>query len=331
MFDFRNSDLVLEAKKSKFDPKPAVLLLIVLALFYASSYISAIPLSIFLGIKMALSMTAGGDLPIDEAGNLDIDKYQAMLTEYLTSTESILASLFVTVTTILLCIIWCRLVEKRSFYSMGFSKKGAFKSYLVGLIIGLIMMSLVYLICASTGAIRFVGVNSDVRVGLILLFFLGFMIQGASEEIFLRGLFMISASRRLPIGGAIAISSIFFSLMHTSNTGFGVMPVLNLVLFGVFASLYMLRFNNVWGVCAIHSMWNFAQGNLFGCSVSGLNVGESVLISEIDELRLITNGGAFGPEGGIAVTLVLLVSIMFVVFLPSNKNDKKEENFETKE
>ena len=331
MFDFRNSDLVLEAKKSKFNPNTGLLMLLVLVLYYASSYISAIPLSIFLGIKMALSMISGDNLPIDEAGNLDTEKYQEMLTEYLTSTESILASLFVTVTTIILCIIWCRLIEKRSFYSMGFSKKGAFKSYLIGLFVGLIMMSLVYLICASTGAIRFVGVNSDMKVGLILLFFLGFMIQGASEEIFLRGLFMISASRRLPVGGAIAISSIFFSLMHMSNTGFGLIPVLNLALFGVFASLYMLRFNNIWGICAIHSMWNFAQGNLFGCLVSGLDVGESILISEANELRMMTNGGAFGPEGGIAVTLVLLVSIMFIVFLPSNKSDKKQENTDVKE
>lgn len=324
MFDFRNSDLVLEAKKSKFNPRIGLFLLLALVLYYASSYISAIPLSIFLGIKMAASMLSGDGIPVDDAGNLDTEKYQEMLAEYLTSTETVLASLFVTATTIILSIIWCKLIEKRSLYSMGFSKKRALASYVTGLLVGLVMFSLVYLICASTGAIRFAGINPDVNVSLILLFLLGFLIQGASEEIFLRGFFMISAARNLPIGGAIAVSSIFFSLMHMSNTGFGLMPVINLALFGVLASLYMLRFNNIWGICALHSMWNFAQGNIFGCPVSGLNVGESVFISEIDEIRAMTNGGVFGPEGGIAVTLVLIVSIMLVVFLPSNKTDKEE-------
>ncbi len=328
MFDFRNSSLVLEARKSKFNPQTGLLMLLALVLYFASSYISAIPLSIFLGVKMALSMLSGADMPIDEAGNLDVEKYQQMLTEYLSSTESVLASLFVTATTIILCIIWCKFIEKRSLYSMGFSKKGIFPSYISGLFVGFIMFSLVYLICASTGAIKFVGINPNVNVKLIVLFFIGFLIQGASEEIFLRGFFMISAARRLPVGGAIAVSSIFFSLMHMSNTGFGFMPIINLALFGVFASLYMLRFNNIWGVCALHSVWNFAQGNIFGCSVSGLNLGESVFISEIDELRVMTNGGIFGPEGGIAVTLVLIIAIMFVVFLPSNKGEKTQEKTE---
>ena len=328
MFDFRNSDLVLEAKKSKFNPKTGLLMLLALVLYYASSYISAIPLSIFLGVKMVISMMSGGGMPIDDAGNLDVVKYQQMLLEYLSSTESVLASLFVTATTIILCIIWCKLIEKRSLYSMGFSKKGILPSYIIGLLVGFVMFLLAYLICALTGAVRFVGINPDANAKLIILFFLGFLIQGASEEIFLRGFFMISVARRLPIGGAIAVSSIFFSLMHTSNVGIGTMPIINLALFGVLTSLYMLRFNNIWGICALHSVWNFTQGSIFGCPVSGLNLGESVFISEIDELRVTTNGGAFGLEGGVAVTLVLMIAIMLVVFLPSNKLGKKDEKAE---
>ena len=104
-----------------------------------------------------------------------------------------------------------------------------------------------------------------------------------------------------------------------------VLAFLNTALFGVFISLYMLRTDNIWGACAIHSIWNFAQGNLFGCLVSGMNVNSSLLISESDLARAVTNGGEFGPEGGLAVTIVLLIAVMCVVYIPTSKRTGNAE------
>ena len=33
----------------------------------------------------------------------------------------------------------------------------------------------------------------------------------------------------------------------------------------------------------------------------------------------LTNGGTFGPEGGLAVTMVLILALILTVFLPSNR------------
>ena len=82
----------------------------------------------------------------------------------------------------------------------------------------------------------------------------------------------------------------------------------------------MIRTSNIWGVCAIHSIWNFVQGNVFGCFVSGMNIENSLFVSDANLTRSLTNGGEFGPEGGVAVTLVLVVAIMLVVYLPQKKN-----------
>ena len=121
---------------------------------------------------------------------------------------------------------------------------------------------------------------------------------------------------------AVAVSSMMFAFLHASNSGVSILAFINLALFGVFASLYMLRMGNIWGVCAIHSVWNFTQGNFYGCLVSGINTNNSILSTDINIDRAVTNGGMFGPEGGVVATIVLLVAIMLVVYIPERKKLK---------
>jgi hypothetical protein len=94
-----------------------------------------------------------------------------------------------------------------------------------------------------------------------------------------------------------------------------------LVLYGIFAALYFIRRGSIWGVAAFHSIWNFVQGNFFGIQVSGLKVGSSVLTSELTETGRLVNGGGFGLEGGLAVTLVLAIGIAVLYFMKPKKED----------
>ncbi len=65
----------------------------------------------------------------------------------------------------------------------------------------------------------------------------------------------------------------------------------------------------------MHTAWNFAQGNLFGFEVSGIDVSVGSLI----DLNLVgsdfVTGGIFGPEAGIVATFILLVSIGILLFI----------------
>jgi hypothetical protein len=89
--------------------------------------------------------------------------------------------------------------------------------------------------------------------------------------------------------------------------------LINLVLFGLFASVYTLKANSIWGICAFHSIWNFAQGNIFGIPVSGLSLNASVFSFKPTDSGTLFNGGGFGLEGGLAVTIVLVVSIIITM------------------
>ena len=115
-------------------------------------------------------------------------------------------------------------------------------------------------------------------------------------------------------------NSALFALLHAANVGISWLAFLNLLLFGLFASVYMVRRGNIWGICAIHTMWNFAQGNIFGLQVSGMNPTASIFSFVGDDSKSWINGGSFGPEGGICVTLVLLISIL--ILLPMKNKDK---------
>ena len=98
------------------------------------------------------------------------------------------------------------------------------------------------------------------------------------------------------------------------------MAVINLFLFGVFAALYFLRRGNIWGISAIHTIWNFAQGNIFGCKVSGMNMGETIF-NTVETNGVLWSGGDFGPEGGIGVTVVLTIGIIILTLMKNKDID----------
>ena len=87
----------------------------------------------------------------------------------------------------------------------------------------------------------------------------------------------------------------------------------------MFAALYFIRRGSIWGIAALHTAWNFVQGNIFGCYVSGINFYQSVFTTEIDNALSPINGGWFGPEGGLAVTAVLLIGIVTLSFMKNKE------------
>ena len=206
-----------------------------------------------------------------------------------------LPSLYCTVFGTLTAMFYCRMVEMRPVRSMGAVKKGALRSYLIGIAVGIVLMSAITLLSVLFG------VNS-------------ILVQGMSEEFIFRGYLMNSVGGKHSAALAVGISALAFGLAHAANPGFNALALLNLVLFAVFASLYMLNSDNIWGVCAIHSIWNFMQGNFYGISVSGAVNADSFFITSAKSSHGFLTGGEFGIEGSIFTTLVLTAAIAAVLY-----------------
>ena len=216
-------------------------------------------------------------------------------------------------TTVAIC--FCIFVEGRGLRSMGFKKEGGILSYLIGLGAGFGIFSLTVLLSYLMGGLTWNGFRGG-SVGSILLVLFGFLLQGMSEEVIFRGYLMTTILRHQNVWWAIGVNSILFAAVHCGNAGFSLLAVLNLILYSVMISLYMLRTDNLWGACAIHSIWNFAQGNFYGLPVSGINTGDSVFSMSLKGDNALLNGGAFGLEASAAMTIVMGVIIVLLVLLP---------------
>lgn len=187
------------------------------------------------------------------------------------------------------------------------------KDHLFGSIVGVLMLLAAALVCIFTNSIG-ISPSASLPIGTWLLFLPGFLIQGASEELFCRGYLFPILAERYSLGTATVLNALVFALLHTGNNGVSLLALCNVFLFGVLASLCVIRRGSIWLACGMHSLWNFAQGNLLGISVSGSPTLPSPLTSVFSETRTLWNGGDFGLEGGLAVTIVLLLAIFVILF-----------------
>ena len=199
--------------------------------------------------------------------------------------------------------------------------------YLSGLFIGFAMLSATVGVMYATGQISFAGFNLNMSgIGVFLLNLLMWIPQGASEEIMFRGYMIPAFADRYKRVVAVAVSSLLFSAFHSLNKGYTPLASVNLVLIAVlFALIYFLT-DDIWMTSAIHTAWNLTQGNIYGLQVSGNNAANSVIMTVYDKnCSALITGGDFGPEGGLAVTVVTTACIIIVSILLARKTIKSKK------
>lgn len=234
-------------------------------------------------------------------------------------------SLFLTLVIIFGAVIYCTKIEKRPASSMGFVKRDALPEYLVGLVLGVLMMSAVVLLLLLSGVATYNGV-ADFDIVIVVFYFAGYLIQGMAEETLFRGYYMVSSAKNTSLVYSLAVSSFVFAFAHFANDGVTFLSVLNVFLFGLFAGVYVLRRGSIWGIGALHASWNFAQGVLFGFGVSGNTSNAGILNFTRAEGFDSLNGGALGPEGGMFTTLVLFIAIGVLLAMNPKKSELSEHD-----
>lgn len=221
---------------------------------------------------------------------------------------------------ILAFFVWVRLIERRPIYTMGFERTGMLKKYLRGFGFGVLMILFCILVFAVLGFLSIDNTNPSIKgfnaLGSVFIVLIGWLVQGASEEIMVRGWLLPVVGSRHNVALGIFISSTIFGALHLGNANIGVLPMVNLILFGVFAAFYVIWEGGLWGICALHSSWNWAQGNVFGFEVSGtLPIGGMLIDFQPAIGSDLITGGAFGIEGGVVCSIVLLLGIGMLFFL----------------
>ena len=218
--------------------------------------------------------------------------------------------LFQEIITIAVSIFSWKVIIKQPLKNMGLkSLKKHGKELVHGIGLGALSITLVFIFIVATGNAKVTSwtplFSGDTFLYLILYIFVGF-----AEEILGRG-YIISVmrqTRNIPL--MVSVSAVVFSLMHIFNSSFSIIPFINIVLIGVVFSLMYIWSGNLWMCIGYHIAWNYFQGNVFGFSVSGMQ-GKGIITTIYSENNII-NGGGFGPEGGLAVTAIIIAGLLFV-------------------
>lgn len=205
--------------------------------------------------------------------------------------------------------LWIRFVEKRSFSSIGFWEVQWMRKYLRGALIGFVFISIPVIVLVLTGIVKLQmqQITATAIFGIVGSL-IAFLIQGATEEIIVRGWLFPVISVRSRIWVGIIVTSFLFGFLHLLNPGITILSISNIILVGVFAAFYVLKDSSLWGICAWHSIWNWAQYNVYGFAVSGMTIYSTPLFKPVTNGSEVLHGGSFGIEGSIITTIMLSIA-----------------------
>jgi membrane protease YdiL (CAAX protease family) len=223
-------------------------------------------------------------------------------------------------------------IERRG-RSYGFGGRSKLSLLFVGLLSGLILISLLVFVLWKSGFLvveaRVIFGADILRYGLLWLF--AFFLVGVAEESLTRGyllytmtrglgwvyqyLFKTRHSTALGFWTAATILSVIFFLGHTGNPGESPVGLLSVFAAGMFFSFSIWRTGSLWWAFGMHAAWDWGQSFLFGVADSGLMVQHHLLATHPAGKPLLS-GGTTGPEGSILILAVLGVGCLIVLTLP---------------
>lgn len=245
----------------------------------------------------------------------------------LNSLISFISMLSQCVCMILSIFIFWKKFDKKPIRDIGLINiKPGFKDLILGLILGGITLTIVFFILYLSGNIHLLGSFSKPNFSIYTITgFILFIFVGINEEMFARGYCFTVLNQSNNRWIAIVVSSIIFAAMHSFNAGISFLSYVNLFLFALLAMYMTIKSGNLWMSIGFHITWNYFEGNVFGFLVSGNNA--NGLYTVKNTTTNIINGGSFGPEGGLAVTLVLALCAIFIWKFYNPKSSVKNAYF----
>jgi membrane protease YdiL (CAAX protease family) len=208
-----------------------------------------------------------------------------------------------------------RLIEQRRASELAIGPGIA--PFLIGCVIGAVLMGLVYLIFDRLGMVAFTpGTGWTGLANGLAASFAGAVI----EELIMRAILFRVVEEMTGTTIAIAFSAILFGLLHAFNPGATVVSTSAIAIeAGVLLALGYALTRNIWLVVGLHMAWNFTEGDIFGAKVSGNAASHSLMRTTLSGPEIVT-GGAFGPEASVVAVIVCLAAAIAIGALVVRRN-----------
>ncbi len=168
--------------------------------------------------------------------------------------------------TFLIIWIFMKFVDKEPLIKLGFQTKNRLKDFVVGILIGAVVMSSGYLLLLFLEEIQFVQTLFDTKE--IILSISLFIIVAIAEEVLFRGYILKNLMTSFNKYIALIVSSVIFAVMHGFNPNIDLLGLTNLFLAGILLGFSYIYTKNLWFPIALHLSWNLFQ-TVFGFNVSG--------------------------------------------------------------
>ena len=205
-------------------------------------------------------------------------------------------------------------IERRPFGVFGLPLRDAFRRRFVQGVLGGLTLAFLDIGCTYLlGGFSFEGLalSPGKIVSYGIVWALAFTMVGLFEEFLYRGYALYNLSIGIGFWPAAILLSTLFGSLHLMNAGEGIVGVLDVMLYGLFACFTLRRTGNLWFAVGLHAAWDFSL--TFLCSVpgSGMQAKGQLMHSVLHGPAWLT-GGSAGPEGSAIGVAVLILS--FPVF-----------------
>ena len=194
----RKPDIYQNIPEGGFAPRSGVAMLVAMLLYLIYSCIAAIPALVHAAIILAPRVDEGLSMP-------------ELIDTYTSDPSTLPVSLFLTALLILTTVFYIRRIEKRPLATIGLSRGRIVRRYVVGFVIGVALIALTVWPAFLTEEVIWKGFTP-----VVALFFIAFIIQGASEEVLFRGALMSAISRKMGIflGGGAVVRIVCVDALH---------------------------------------------------------------------------------------------------------------------
>ncbi len=190
------------------------------------------------------------------------------------------------------------------------------RDLVAGSLIGIVTLAVAVGIASAGGGLRFslAGLAELPGVSRTLISSAAlFIVAALAEEALFRGYPLQTLTRAQLVWLGIFLTSVPFAAVHLRNpnvvAGF---TFANTALAGVWFAVAYLRTRSLWLPLGLHWAWNWSLGSLFGLPVSGISISPQPVLRGIDVGPAWLTGGSYGIEGGVAGTIVLIASTIFL-------------------